>query len=129
METFESRRRTVFSPRLIAGLAFITAGALLALDRFTALDIGPLWRYWPLILVAVGVAKLVEPSAPRFPGLIPLGLGIVFLGNNFDWWFLRFHDLFPFVILAIGLLILGRAIWGPAWRRRHCGDGSSQINA
>jgi len=132
METFETQRRVIFPPRLIVGLAFVTAGALLALDRFTAFDVGPLWRYWPLVLVAIGLAKLVPPGFGRAGGLIPLGLGVGFLGNTFDWWHLTFNDLFPFVFIGLGILMIGRAFLGPAWHRRSWGasaDGSSRIDA
>jgi hypothetical protein len=132
MEPFESRRRVVFPPRLLVGLAFVAAGALLALDRFTALDVGPLWRYWPLFLIAIGLSKLTQPGGGRGAGLILVGVGTGFLGTNLHWWHLSFNDLFPFLIIALGVLMIGRAFLGPAWHRRGFGetaDGNARIDA
>lgn len=117
MEPFEMQRRGLrIPPRLIVGLAFVTAGVLLALARFTDWNVAPLWSYWPLVLIAIGTAKIVQPRAGFGGGLWLLGLGTWFLGNNLGWWSLRFHDLFPFAILALGILILSRGFFRPARR-------------
>lgn len=119
MEPFETRRqrRWGIPPRLFVGLAFVGAGALLALDRFTQLEVGPLWRFWPLALIVFGLSRLLQPEDGRTGGVIPLVVGTWLLGNNFGWWYLRFNDLIPFLIILVGLLILSRALGGP--RRRY----------
>jgi hypothetical protein len=119
MEPFAIERRGPrIPPRLIVGLAFVAAGVLLALARFTDWNVAPLWSYWPLLLIAIGVSQLVRPQGGRGGGLWLLGLGTWFLGNNLGWWSLRLHDLFPFAILFVGILILSRAFFGST---RHSG--------
>jgi hypothetical protein len=134
MEPFENRRQRRrhgggISPRLFVGLGFLAAGVLLALDRFTQVDIGPLWRFWPLVLVAFGLSRILQPGEGRGGGLIPLGIGIWLLGNNFGWWYLRFNDIVPFLVILVGLLILGRMFKGSSCTGSQRGMDEARVDA
>ncbi len=90
--------------RLIIGLALIAGGILFTLDNFGLVDVSELWRFWPLVLVAVGLAKFANRSF--FAGTILVGLGTLFLLRTFG--LLRFHlsYLFPLILVFIGLRIV-----------------------
>ena len=67
-------RRTLgpISPRLVFGLAIMAWGLLLTLDNFGVIDAGRYWRLWPLLLIAIGVARLAESvrSGFRMSGVV-----------------------------------------------------------
>jgi len=46
--------------RIIAGSVLLLAGLALLLRNAGLLPIGSLWQYWPVILIAAGVAKLLN---------------------------------------------------------------------
>ena len=47
------------TPRLVIGLSVMLAGLVMALDSLGLVDGSAVFRFWPLALIAVGVAKLV----------------------------------------------------------------------
>ena len=50
------------SGQLIAGLIVTAVGVMLMFERFANVDIYGVYRLWPLIVIAIGVARLVEPG-------------------------------------------------------------------
>ncbi len=57
----ERRPDLPVTPRLVLGLAIMIAGLLLALDSLGLLDASAVFRFWPLVLVAVGIVKWRTP--------------------------------------------------------------------
>src|ERR1035441_1405616 len=62
--------------RLVIGLALIAGGILFTLDNFGLVDVGDLWMFWPLVLVALGLAKFANRSF--FTGTILIAVGALF---------------------------------------------------
>jgi hypothetical protein len=54
------RRHNPGLSHLILGLAIVAIGVGLLLDNMGLFRIGDLWRYWPVILIAFGVSKVME---------------------------------------------------------------------
>lgn len=100
---------TRLSPRLVFGLAIMALGALLTLDNLGVLDARPLLRFWPVALIAMGVAKLMQPAATgqRTSGIIWLSLGVAFLLHSLR--LIDFDKLWPVVLLVIGARIVWKA--------------------
>jgi len=96
--------------RLFAGLVVVALGALALLDNFGILHIERIWRFWPLILVAVGFAKLLQPWGNRVlpGGLILTALGLWLLLENLGIWPYSLGVLWPLFVVAIGAFL----IWG-----------------
>ena len=101
-------------PGLIAGVIFVALGAILLLDRFGILYAHDILRYWPVILIAIGVGNLLKRDCvgSRVGGAILTVVGGVLLLDRLDLWHVRFRDLWPLVLIAIGMLLLWRAIEG-----------------
>lgn len=99
--------------RVGLGLGLIVVGLLTALDQAGVLDLGSLSRYWPLLLVAFGLAGLWQGRGGLVP-LLLLGAGVLLQLHTLDILRLR-----PAVILPVALILLGlRMLWpratGPA---------------
>ena len=72
------------SAGLLAGAIVIAIGTLLLLENLGLLFIGDIWRFWPVILIGVGVARIFESrssSANVFGATVVL-IGSLFLLNN-----------------------------------------------
>jgi len=109
------KKRNHFDNRLIIGLVVIVAGLMLLLQR---LDLGVdihLGDYWPVLLIVLGIAKILQPKHSRhiFCGFVLVGIGVLFQLNNLgiiDFWF---DDLWPIFIILIGITIIRSTIWRP----------------
>jgi len=55
--------------RIIAGSILLLAGLALLLRNAGLLPIGSLWQYWPVILIIIGVAKLLNSRPEK--GITP----------------------------------------------------------
>jgi len=96
--------------RLFAGLVVIALGAIALLDNFDIVRIGNVWRLWPLILIAVGLAKVLRPrgSPGRFAGVLFFAAGMWLLMENLGVWPYSLGDLWPLFVVAIGVFL----VWG-----------------
>lgn len=94
--------------QIVWGLMLILIGSLVLFDRLGYLDAGDYWRYWPLLLVVVGINQTIGYPSPREFGN---GLWLVFIGlwlfavfeNAFG---LTFRNSWPLFILAWGVKLV-----------------------
>jgi cell wall-active antibiotic response 4TMS protein YvqF len=101
------------TPHAVLGLLIVVLGLLLTADNLGwvhAQDF--IWKYWPMILVVVGLTKLLQGSGGgRLVGgfVMLIGLGLeaerVFDVDIDAWW--------PMLLVALGLIIVSRATRGP----------------
>lgn len=109
--------------RILAGIAVILAGLSMLADRtgFGRLHLSG--RYWPLILIALGVLKLSDRSRPDGSRRSPrTGLWLVYIGvwglvSEFHLFGFDFRDSWPLLVIGAGALIVWRAFERPADRR------------
>ena len=50
-------------PRLFLGLMVIAVGVLFTLDRLGYVNAGDFWEYWPVLLIAAGIGRVIQPAA------------------------------------------------------------------
>jgi len=125
-EAFASRNAS----RLFVGLVILALGGLALLNNFGVVQIANIWRLWPLILVAVGLAKLLQPRGAhgRFPGALFLIVGLWILMENLGVWPYSLRQLWPVLIVALGIFL----VWGAFHRRREDttpAEGDSRISS
>jgi hypothetical protein len=95
--------------RIFWGIIIILLGVLLLLDQLDKLDFG--WvisRYWPLLLILVGLWQLIANNFRNTGGpLFLIALGVIFelgkldiLGRN------AWHYAWPLLIIIVGVWIL-----------------------
>lgn len=111
----ETRNLGPISPRLIFGLAIMAWGLILTLDNFGLIDAGRYWRLWPLLLIAIGVARLAESvrSGFRMSGFVLVLIGIALLLHNLD--VVRLKQIWPLILFVFGGGIVWKAL-GPKGR-------------
>ncbi len=105
--------------RLILGLFLVVVGVLFLLDRMGVLEAGQLGDYWPLVFVALGVGRLLQPDCRR--GLV-FSLVLIIGGG---WWTLynlgvvetSVWRYWPVVLVLLGAGMMWRAIGGSPERR------------
>jgi cell wall-active antibiotic response 4TMS protein YvqF len=96
------------SERLVPAIVLIAVGAIFLLNNLHLVYAHDLLRYWPAILIAVGIVKLVDSpdTSGRVGGGVLVGLGAVFLAQSLGFLDVRFWDLWPLILIAIGLAML-----------------------
>lgn len=104
------------SASLIFGLAIVAVGVLFLLDNF-GIPVGWIWGYWPVILIAIGLAKLVDSgdTSGRTGGAIIMLVGLVLIADKVHLPFLRdrnLWDLWPVAIILFGFMMLWGALEG-----------------
>jgi len=103
---------------LIPALVVIGIGVLFLLGNLGIVIVHDWFDYWPVILIAVGLVKLVDStfSGGRVAGAIIMGCGAVILADNLGYLHARWEDYWPLVLVAAGLLMLAnRVAWFGPW--------------
>ena len=123
----KSTRQNSPAQGAIVGAVVCLVGVLLLLDHLNIISVDHLWRFWPLILIAVGAAHLAEPGRRPW-GAVVLLVGTLFLLNSLN--ILRFNwaELWPLAIIIAG----GMMIWNSLEtqrRRTDMPDSAATMNA
>jgi Domain of unknown function (DUF5668) len=112
MDTANHRRTVLATPRLVIGLGLALFGLLLTLDRLGLLDARYALRFWPVILIAVGVLHYRNPPGLQrggrsINGLIWIVIGSWLLLNSLRILRVGIWDLFwPMVLIAVGVSLV-----------------------
>jgi predicted membrane protein len=115
------------SQGIIGGAVVCLVGVLLLLDHLGILNVDHLWRFWPLIPMAIGAAHLAEPGRRQW-GAFVLLIGTLFLLDSLAIMHFHWNDLWPIVIIGVG----GMMIWNSVEGQRRRGDipeSASTMNA
>ena len=102
----ENEQRPVDLKQLYGGLAVLAVGIIFILQNLELVHIGTIWRYWPLILIAIGIGKIIDPKSERGVGLVEVVAGLTFLAINFRIFGLNYRNAWPLVIVFVGLSIV-----------------------
>lgn len=96
------------SERLVPAIVLISIGAIFLLSNLHIVYFREWLRYWPAILVAVGIVKLVDSqdTGGRVGGGILVGAGAILLGRELGFIDVRLWDLWPLVLIALGIGML-----------------------
>lgn len=108
--TPELHPRPVASASLVAGIVIVLLGSLLFLANLGWISGHIVWRLWPIILIALGGAKLYQRRGQAGVGSILLvGLGVILLLHNFNVG--RLDDMLgPLIMIGIGIFVITHAL-------------------
>jgi hypothetical protein len=96
------------TPRLVIGLTVMLAGFVMALDSLGLVDGGTVLRFWPLGLIAVGVAKWMSPARQGSTALVWIVAGVAFLLVTLGR--MSFGGLWAVLLCALGANIAWKAL-------------------
>jgi hypothetical protein len=99
--------------RLFTGLVILVLGGIFLADNIGLVDVGSIGRFWPAILILLGIGSIVRPGHRR-GGAWLVFLGVLFFLHTFDYF--RLHDSWPLFIVAAGVGM----IWRSFSPRRPC---------
>ena len=104
---------------LILGLAIVAIGVGLLLDNMGIYRIGDVWRFWPVILIALGISKVMDSpvgGGKLWGGFLFL-LGCGFLADNLNLFHFSFNLIWPLLIIYFGGMMLWRSLspGAPGW--------------
>jgi hypothetical protein len=116
-----SDARTRLSAQLLIGLALAVMGVLFTLDNLDLIASGPILRWWPMVLVLIGLTRLLGLGAPRQvpAGWIFTGVGALLLLSNLDLIRFGIWELWPLALVAGGAALVLRGV------RRHEAGGAA----
>jgi predicted membrane protein len=92
---------------MLPGIALVLLGTLVLLGHIGIISFERIWGFWPLILVFAGAVRFVECRNRLFGALLML-FGAALLLNNFGYLRLRWDDIWPILLIGLGVSL----IWG-----------------
>jgi predicted membrane protein len=114
------------SSRLVLGIIVIALGTLWTLDNLDLIRSGPILRWWPVLLVGLGVAKLFGISAQRnvAAGTVFILVGSWLLAGGLGLHWVDFSLLWPMVLVVIGINLVVRS-----YRAQSIGGPTDDVSA
>lgn len=100
------------SKHLFSGFVFLAIGLVFLLGNMGLVDVNAIWRFWPVILIALGVMKLAESydDIRGGSGVFWIVVGTLFLAGNFNVLRIALHDTWPVILIGVGCLMLWRSV-------------------
>ena len=93
----------------IFGLGILLFGALLTLDNLDFIEVGDYWRFWPLLLVGLGLTHLLGRGEGRkiMWGLFWIVVGGLFLLENLGYIGFNIWDFWPVALVFVAVIFYG----------------------
>jgi hypothetical protein len=117
------------APRLIVGLGILALGLLWTLDNLDILESEAITRWWPVLLIVIGLVQLLDRRASRGGPIVLILVGSVLTLRRLRLVDLDLGDLIPIGIAAFG----AKLIWDALARRKgapmDAGDPDASFNA
>lgn len=124
----DSRQSYQWRKQLLWGCILIGIGGALLADQFGYLNVVELWRYWPLLLVVVGIIKMIGyPTARDFiSGLWTVIIGVWLFGNFEHLFGMHFENSWPYLIIAWGVMLILKPLLRQRFAANEAGDPTAR---
>lgn len=99
-------------PSAVGGAILLAVGAILLLDRLGIVYARDIFQFWPMLLVALGLASLTRTATLTgrlWSGML-FAAGLLLQAANLGYVHVRGELFWPFALIAVGVLLLGRAL-------------------
>ncbi len=111
--------RSIDGGKLFTGLLLMAIGTLFLFDRLGYADFHfVIEHYWPLFLVALGAARLLDRRKP-WSGLWLIVIGLWLQATTLHLWDLTFDSSWPLLVIAVGAMMVLRTIFGTMQRHEE----------
>lgn len=102
------------NPRLVMGVLIMLLGVVFLLDNMDVLESEEILRFWPVVLVLLGLSQVLKPStgAARAVGLVLIVAGVWLLLSELEFVDWDFWDMWPVFLVLIGATLVWRALGG-----------------
>jgi predicted membrane protein len=99
--------------KLIFGLFVLAVGAVLTLGNIGVIRTEDYLRYWPVFVIVIGLAKLLQPGGGKIFGAFLAIFGTLLLLRNLHYIGWSIWGLWPIILILLGLSIVWQAM---TWR-------------
>jgi predicted membrane protein len=106
--TLDTRSTPRITPKVVVGLGICVFGLLLTAGNLGWLDAEELWRYFPMVIVAGGLAKFFSSSTTsgRMTGVVGVCIGAWWTADNLDLVHAHLWDWWPLIFVVMGLRVI-----------------------
>jgi predicted membrane protein len=108
-ERVRARRDRSGAHGLVVGAIVCGVGIILLLDHMGFVSADRMWRLWPVLLIIAGVSRL-SVTGRRAWGAMLIAIGGLLLLQNFDVLHFHWGDIWPIVIICVGLTMIWNAV-------------------
>lgn len=107
-------RASLNKGQLFMGALLILVGAAFLLDQMRMIEVGHVWRYWPFLIIAMGVKKLLDnqPAGRPRRGWFMVLLGTLLALDEFR--ILRMQQTWPLFVVAFGVGMIRKSLGRPS---------------
>lgn len=99
-------------PRILLGSMLVVLGLVFIMRNVGLIEHVPLHRFWPLILIFIGLGKLLqaETGKERWDGLWLLLLGMWFQCVTLHLYDMTYRNSWPLLLIIWGVYLSGAAL-------------------
>jgi predicted membrane protein len=122
--------RSRLSAQLVAGVLIIAAGVLAMLDNFDVLDGRAYFRYWPVGLIALGLAKFQQARGGpgRLGASVFVAAGTWLLLESLGIVHISVWQLWPLLLVLFGASLVWQGMRGRGSRGQRLTDANATIS-
>jgi predicted tellurium resistance membrane protein TerC len=106
------------------GIFLLIVGVALLLNNFDIFNARPVWHYWPVILIAIGLGRLMDAQQiwEYRKAFWLLFLGAWFLVSELRLFGLSYHDSWPLLLIGVGIGMIWKSAYPSNYRmvKDHC---------
>lgn len=102
------------SIQVVLGILVIAMGVLFLLDNLNILDFRGALRFWPMVFIVVGAAKMTDTKSSNgyALGAILIFIGLAMTLNRMGFLYFSWRTLWPLLLILLGGAVLYKAITG-----------------
>ena len=98
-------QRNARPPGMATGIVLIALGTLFLLGHMGILDTGRLWKFWPLIIVVVGLVKFFHERS-QLAGAITVVIGVLLQLSQLGYVQWSWGMVWPVILIAAGIAMI-----------------------
>jgi hypothetical protein len=109
--------------QLSIGIFLLFVGVAMLLTKFDVFSYGPIWHYWPLIFIAIGLGKLLDAQFgwEYRKAFWMLFMGGWFLISELHLFGLDYGNSWPILLIGAGIGMLWKSIYPSHHEmKEHC---------